>query len=163
MTTLIAYEVWKKENKMTKLTDNFSLAELTQSITAANRGIDNTPTAVVIMNLRALAQKVLQPAREHLGAPITVSSGYRSPKLNKVIGGAKHSQHKLGEAADIICENNGLVFNFIMNHLEFDQLIWEFGNEQQPQWIHVSFSRTQNRGEVLRAFKENSKTVYEPL
>jgi hypothetical protein len=146
---------------MNKLTENFTLQELTHSITAKNRGIDNTPNAVVIFKMRALAKNVLQPARDFLGAPITVSSGYRSPKLNKAIGGAKYSQHRLGEAADIVCENNKLVFDYIYDNLEFDQLIWEFGDDLQPDWIHVSFTNDGNRGEVLRALKKGRKTVYQ--
>jgi len=146
---------------MTKLTDNFSLKELTHSITAMNRNIDNTPDAMAIACLRTLAVRVLQPAREYLGEPITVSSGYRSPKLNKAIGGARYSQHRKGEAADIVCGNNKVVFDFILNNLDFDQLIWEFGNDEQPDWIHVSYTRGGNRREVLKALKRRGKTVYE--
>lgn len=145
---------------MTKLTDNFTLRELTRSITATNRGIDNTPTAMAIASLRALAVKILQPARNFLGFPITVTSGYRCPKLNKVLGGAKHSQHKYGEAADLDCDDNALLFNYILNNCDFDQLIWEFGNDEQPDWVHVSHALGENRGEVLKAIKRNGKTVY---
>jgi len=146
---------------MKMLTDNFSLEELTHSITALNKGIDNTPDAMATACLRMLAVKVLQPAREYLGQPISISSGYRSPKLNKIIGGAKYSQHVKGEAADIICADNAVIFDFIRNNLDFDQLIWEFGDENQPAWIHVSYSPGSNRREVLKALKKGRKTVYE--
>ena len=145
---------------MKKLSENFTLEELTNSIAAKNLGIDNTPPAIAIACLRSLAINVLQPARDFIEAPITVSSGYRSPQLNKVLGGAKKSQHITGEAADIVCFDNSLLFNFIRNQLEFDQLIWEFGTDEQPDWIHVSYSMSANRMEVLRAKKVGKKTVY---
>lgn len=145
---------------MKNLSENFTLEELTNSIAAKNLGIDNTPPAIAIACLRSLAINVLQPARDFIEAPITVSSGYRSPQLNKVLGGAKKSQHITGEAADIVCFDNSLLFNFIRNQLEFDQLIWEFGTDEQPDWIHVSYSMSANRMEVLRAKKVGKKTVY---
>lgn len=148
---------------MGQLTNNFSYEEMTRSVTARNRGIDNTPDATQIASLRMLCIKVLQPCREHLGEPIVVQSGFRSSKLNKRIGGAKNSQHTRGEAADISCQNNKAVFDFIHDNLPFDQLIWEFGNDDQPEWIHVSHALGENRGEVLRAFKKGNKTVYQHI
>lgn len=145
---------------MGQLTNNFSYEEMTRSITARNRGIENIPDAMQIASLRMLCIKVLQPCREYLDEPIVIQSGFRSKKLNKRIGGAKNSQHTRGEAADINCRNNKAVFDYIRDNLPFDQLIWEFGNDDQPEWIHVSHVLGENRGEVLRALKKGDKTVY---
>lgn len=148
---------------MKQLTDNFSLEELTRSVTAGNKGIDNNPEPVHVANLRALAKSVLQPARDHINAPVQVNSGYRSRKLNKAIGGSKKSQHCRGEAADISCHDNAVLFNFIRNETVFDQLIWEFGTDQEPAWVHVSHKLSDNRKEVLKAVKVKGKTVYRRL
>ncbi len=142
-----------------KLSKNFRLEELTASCTAANKGIDNVPGGEEIRNLRVLCEEVLQPARDKVGA-IFVSSGFRSAALNRLIGGSKNSQHCKGQAADVRCRDNAALFEFIREHLPFDQLIWEFGDDVQPQWVHVSFSRTKNRGQVLRAFRENGRVRY---
>lgn len=124
-------------------------------------GISNEPTMEHIANLRRIAQKVFQPARDFFGVPIRVSSGYRSPELNKAIGGSTRSQHSKGEALDLIIEGRNMeLFFYIKNHLEFDQLIWEFGTDTEPDWVHVSYSEGKNRGEVLVAEKINGKTSY---
>jgi hypothetical protein len=144
------------------LTNSFTLKEMTESITATRLGIDNTPSETVIKNLLLLCQKILQPLRDHMGDPIKVNSGYRSPALNKKIGGSsKTSQHCLGQAADMTCgERTAEIYEFIKNNLIFDQLIWEFGDDTMPIWIHVSYSSTKNRKECLRSYKLNGKTVY---
>lgn len=149
-----------------KLSNNLSLSEMTKSITAIRLGIDNTPTETHLNNMKALANNVFQPIRDYFGKPITISSGYRSEKLNKVIGGSLTSQHSKGEAMDI--DNDGTsisntdIFNFIKTNLIFDQLIWEFGDNKKPDWVHVSYkSNGVNRKEVLRAKKINGKTIYE--
>lgn len=144
-----------------KLTENFSLHELTFSPTAIKKGIYNTPTAEHIDNLRLLCEKVLQPLRDHMKCTVNVSSGYRSAALNSVIGGSKTSQHCFGQAADLqVEERNHEVFNFIKNKLEFDQLIWEFGTDAEPSWVHVSYTNKNNRKQVLKAIKVNGKTQY---
>lgn len=144
------------------LSKHFTLKEMTMSTTAMRLGIDNTPSAESIQSMSLLADRVLEPVREYIGEPIKISSGYRSPELNKKVGGSKTSQHCLGEAADIVCPNkNSEVFHFIKNNLEFDQLIWEFGDEQEPDWVHVSYRGNRMRGQVLVASKKNGKTVYE--
>jgi len=95
---------------------------------------------------------------------IRVSSGYRSPELNKKIGGSKTSQHCLGQAADISCgERTAELYYYIKNNLIFDQIIWEFGNDDNPDWVHVSYSTTKNRKQCLRAYKVNGKTVYQEI
>lgn len=145
------------------MTKNFPLHELTHSITAANMGIKNVPGPGELVKLERLAIYVLQPARDFLGFPIYVSSGYRCLMLNRAIGGARYSQHMLGEAADLKCANNKALFDYILNHLDFDQLIWEFGDDNNPDWVHVSFALGRNRKQVLRAIKKGKKTVYTPF
>lgn len=146
------------------LTKNFTLNEMYESTTAIRLGIDNTPSDIVIKNLLLLCKKVLQPLREHMDESIKVSSGYRNPELNKKIGGSKSSQHCLGQAADISCgERTAEIYEYIKNNLIFDQLIWEFGTDENPAWVHVSYSSTNNRKECLRAYKVNGKTVYQSI
>jgi hypothetical protein len=147
-----------------KLSANFSLIELTSSETASRKNIKNEPAQSVIDNLSTLALKVLQPLREAYGKPINITSGFRSVALNKAIGGSANSQHCLGQAADFTVpkEDYLRVFN-ILKKMEFDQLIWEFGDSVAPQWIHVSFAVHKNRRQVLRAKKGfMGRTVYEP-
>lgn len=145
------------------LSKNFTLAEMTFSPTAIKKGIDNTPNAQTIKNLQALCEKVLEPLRAHIGGPIKVSSGYRSDALNSLIGGAKSSQHKTGQAADVDLKDKcAEAFHWIMANLDYDQIIWEFGNDEQPDWIHVSYSTKGNRKNAMRAIKSNGKTKYVP-
>lgn len=108
-----------------------------------------------------LAEKVFEPLRAFRGGPIKVNSGYRSPEYNKKIGGAKNSQHMKGEALDLPLTAEE--FHFIKDNLEFDQLIWEFGSDKKPAWVHVSYSATNNRKQVLRATKVGGKTKYTPF
>lgn len=127
-----------------QLTTNFSLAELT----ATNTRVDNTPPQEVIHHLIALAEKVLQPARERYGKPITINSGYRSPAVNARVGGASSSQHLTGQAADITAgskEENRKLFA-ILETMDFDQLI----DEKGLTWIHVSYKTTGNRRQKLK-------------
>jgi len=148
-----------------KLSPNLSLAEVTKSATAIKRGIANAPTQEHLQNLKRVAVHVFQPIREHFGKPLAVSSGYRSAELNELIGGSKKSQHSKGEALDLDADvysglTNAAVFNYIKDHLTFDQLIWEFGTDEEPAWVHVSYKAEGNRGEVLVAYKDNNKTRY---
>jgi zinc D-Ala-D-Ala carboxypeptidase len=142
-----------------QLSANFTLAELTFSRTAHKRGIDNTPPAAAVAALRALAVNVLQPVRNHFGRPVVVTSGYRSPALNRAIGGSATSQHSLGEAADFTVSgvSNLEVARWIAANVEFDQLIYEFG---ETGWLHVSYRAGRLRKQVLRAVKQNGRTVY---
>lgn len=129
----------------------FTLNELTASATAKRKGIDNTPDATVRANLTALVANILDPLREAYGKPIVVSSGYRSPKLNKAVGGAAKSQHVTGQAVDIHTlsdtpADNKKLYDLILKlKLPFDQLI----NEYNFNWVHVSFS-PRNRRQVLK-------------
>ena len=119
----------------------------------------------VRLNIQYLVEKVLDPAREWFNAPIRINSGYRSVAVNDAVGGSATSQHLTGEAADISCNSNGALFRWIMRNCNFDQLIWEFGDKTNPEWIHVSCRRTGiNRGEVLMAARDgNGKTVYRKI
>jgi len=144
------------------LSKNFTLKEMTKSVTAKRLGIDNTPNEEQIEFMRELCGVVLQPLRDELG-PIIISSGLRVPALNKAIGGSSTSQHCAlrGAAADIdMDEKNTEVFNYIKDNLVFDQLIWEFGDDKCPDWVHVSYHYGHNRSQILKAVKKNGKTAY---
>ena len=141
-----------------KLTENFSLEELIRT----GHNTTNVPDIKQKEALKLLAEKVLQPAREMLGRPITVTSGFRSVTTNRLVGGAKTSQHLKGEAADLQCDNNQELFDLIKDYLEFDQLIYEHSGPTGPAWIHVSYSKKGNRGQILQAIKVGSRTTYLP-
>jgi hypothetical protein len=150
-----------------QLSTNLSLAEVTRSETAKRRGISNMPTPEHIENFKKLAVNIFQPIREHFGKPIIISSGYRSAELNKAIGGSLSSQHCSGEAIDIDMDGtditNAQVFNYIKENLNFDQMIWEFGTDANPDWVHVSFAANRSqRKQILVAKKVNGKTTYTP-
>jgi zinc D-Ala-D-Ala carboxypeptidase len=150
-----------------QLSKNLSLAEVMRSETAKRKGISNMPTPEHIENFKLLAEKIFQPIREHFGKPIHISSGYRSAALNKAIGGASSSQHCSGEAIDIDMDGtdvtNAQIFNYIKDNLEFDQLIWEFGTDSNPDWVHVSYeSKGKQRKQILKAVKKGAATSYVP-
>jgi len=143
------------------LTKNFSLIELTSSETAVRKGIDNTPSQEVVNNLKNLCENVMQPLRDWYGKPINITSGYRSPKLNKAIGGSTTSDHCLGCAIDFTLpkEDYKEVFEWIRKNCEYDQII----NEFNFQWIHVSFRSSGNRKQSLAAYKNAiGQTKYKP-
>ena len=150
-----------------KLSEHLELSEVIRSESAKRRGISNMPTEEHIKNLKLIAEKVFEPIRANFRQPIRISSGYRSQTLNAAIGGATRSQHSTGEALDIDMDGTALsnkeIFNFIKEKLSFDQLIWEFGTDNNPDWVHVSFNANGNqRKQVLKAIKENGKTKYIP-
>lgn len=145
-----------------KLSKNLSLAEAVRSATAQRHGIANTPTVEHSINLKRIAENIFQPVRNYLGSPLFVSSGYRSKELNDLINGSPRSQHCDGNALDLDNgDENYAIFNYIKNHLSFDQLIWEFGTDQNPSWVHVSYVGADNRNQTLKAYKLNGKTKYE--
>nr|DAZ09946.1 MAG TPA: peptidase [Caudoviricetes sp.] len=131
----------------------FTIEELTRSATATTRGIDNTPTPEIKANLERLVEKVLDPLREKYGKPITVNSGYRCPELNKAVGGSKTSDHMNGFSVDITAsckKENAILFQIIKDNFDFDQLIWEKGNSEYPDWVHVSYNPNRLRKQVLK-------------
>ena len=152
-----------------KLSNNLSLSEVIKSNTAIKHGIDNNPTEEHLENLKAIAQDVFQPVREHFGKPIYVSSGYRSKALNKRIGGSSISQHSKGQALDLDAHvfgglTNAELFAYIAEWIVFDQLIWEFGDGTEPDWVHVSYKKEgKNRGQKLAAYRKKGKTYYKEL
>jgi zinc D-Ala-D-Ala carboxypeptidase len=136
-----------------KLSQHFTLEEMTKSQTGSRKGIENTPGEKEIENLKLLCENILEKVRVHFGRQVTVNSGYRGPKLNKAIGGAKNSQHMTGQAADIEIAgmSNKILFCWIRDNLDFDQLILEFHKEGVPDsgWVHVSWNSQGNRKQVL--------------
>ena len=153
-----------------QLSKYFTLAELTPSGTAKRLGIKNDPTPAHLECLKGLSVNVLDKVREHFGKPIWVSSGYRSKALNDVTpGSSATSQHCTGEAADLDQDGRGtgvtnkMVFDYIKDNLVFDQLIYEYGTDANPDWIHVSWeSKGKQRKQVLRCIRVNGKPVYTP-
>lgn len=150
-----------------KLSQHLDLSEVTRSESAKRRGISNMPTQQHIANLKLLAENIFEPIRNHFKCPIIVSSGYRSKELNAAIGGSLTSQHCQGEAIDIDMDGtsngvtNKMVFDYIKDNLNFDQLIYEFGDKNNPDWVHVSYeSSGKQRKQVLRAIRSAGKTVY---
>lgn len=149
---------------MTTLSKWLTLNAATKSATAIKKGIKNLPSPRAKRALINIGTKVYDPLCERFGL-VFVSSGFRSPPLNRLIGGSSNSQHPLGEALDLDADGSGInnadIFHFILENLPFDQLIWEFGDDRQPAWVHVSLKLNGlNRKQVLRAIKENGKTKY---
>ena len=141
------------------LSTHLTLEECTVSDTAKRLGISNQPTEKHLESMKLLANNIFEPIRMHFGKPIFVSSGYRSEALNKAIpGSSSTSQHCKGEALDLDQDGKGTgvsnvdVFNFIKANLNFDQLIWEYGDDKNPDWVHVSYSPSgSQRKQILRA------------
>ena len=151
---------------MERISKHISYKEAIKSNTALRLNIDNTPDEWATENLKKVAEHIFQPMREHFGRPIFVSSGYRSPELNVAIGGSKRSQHVEGRALDLDGDvfghvSNSSIFNYIRENLQFDQLIWEFGDEDNPDWVHVSFVYDGvNRKRCLKALRDDRGQVY---
>lgn len=152
-----------------QLSKHLALAEVIRSETAKRKGINNMPTQEHIKNFQLLAEKIFEPIRERFGVPIHISSAYRSVELNRAVNGILSSQHCQGEAIDVDMDGsingvtNKMVFDYIKDNLNFDQLIYEFGNEINPDWVHVSYESTgKQRKQVLRAIKSNGQTKYIP-
>ena len=150
-----------------KLSENFSLIELTKSQTAERKGIDNTPSTEHQENLKSLCTSILQPVRDHFSRVVSVSSGYRSKELCLAIGSKTTSQHAKGQAADfeIYGLSNKELADWVNENLDYDQLILEYWKESDPNsgWVHCSYSEENNRKQYLKAYKENGKTKYEQI
>ena len=154
-----------------KLSKNLTLNECLRSGVAERLGIDNVPDDEwVVENLRQIAERVFQPCRDHFGSPLYVSSGYRSPELNRAVGGSKRSQHVQGRALDLDADvfggfSNAELFHYIKDNLEFDQMVWEFGDGDNPSWVHVSYVHDgPNRKRCLEAYRDtDGKTAYKVI
>lgn len=147
------------------ISKHISYKEGVYSRTAMRLGIENKPSKEQMNNMRLIAEEVFEPLRNWVGGPIKINSFFRSPKLNTAIGGSTRSQHCHGQAIDIDDTfgraTNAEMYDFIKKHLDFDQMIWEFGNSDNPDWVHISYvSKDKNRNRCLQAYKENGKTKY---
>ena len=150
------------------ISEHISYREGVYSITATRLGINNTPEDDQLHFMEIIAEKVFEPLRDWVGGPIKINSFYRSPELNTAIGGSKTSQHCKGQARDIDDTlgraTNAEMFHWIKENLNFDQMIWEFGDDDNPDWIHISYvSEEKNRNRCLKAYKENKKTKYKVI
>ena len=147
------------------ISEHISYKEGVYSTTAMRRGIDNTPNDEQLNNMETIAEKIFEPLREWVGGAIKINSFFRSVKLNKAIGGSSKSQHCHGQAIDIddtykVVANSDM-YNYIKNNLDFDQLIWEFGDDDNPNWVHVSYvSKEDNRNRCLKAYREQGRSKY---
>jgi hypothetical protein len=153
---------------MENISKHISYKEATRSNTALRRGIDNIPDVEELENMKLIAEKVFEPLRKWVGGPIKINSFYRSPELNVAIGGSKKSQHCHGQAIDIDDtyghRSNASMFKHIRYNMDYDQIIWEFGDDKNPAWVHVSYvSEEKNRHRCLQAYKENGKTKYKVI
>ena len=148
-----------------KVTEHVSYKEVVKSNTATRRGIENIPSGEQMENIKLLCENVFEPLREHVGGPIAINSLFRSVDLNRAIGGSSSSQHCAvnGAAMDIDdtygIMSNADMFEFIKK-LDFDQLIWEYGDDENPDWVHISYKKNGNRKQILKCSKVKGKTVY---
>ena len=147
------------------ISKHISYKEGVYSRTATRLGINNDPEDMEVYRMSLIAEEVFEPLRAWVGGPIKINSFFRSPELNKAIGGSTKSQHCQGQAIDLDDTfgraTNAEMYEFIKEHLDFDQMIWEFGDDDNPDWVHVSYvSKDKNRNRCLKAYKENNKTNY---
>lgn len=151
------------------ISEHLDYLEATKSATAKRLGVDNRPSESDLQNMRRIAESIFEPLRANVAkGPLAVTSFFRSKRVNAAVGGAYSSQHTCGQAMDIDADVHGgctnrQVFDYIREHLAFDQLIWESGDDSSPAWVHVSLKESGNRGEVLRSVKVNGKMCYRPL
>tara|TARA_X000001382_G_scaffold78848_1_gene55342 strand:- start:278 stop:733 length:456 start_codon:yes stop_codon:yes gene_type:complete len=150
------------------ISKHISYKEGVYSNTATRRGIENTPNDEQLKNMKLVAEKVFEPLRKWVSGPIKINSFFRCPDLNKAIGGSSKSQHCKGQAMDIDDTfgrvSNADMYMWIKNHLDFDQMIWEFGDDNNPDWVHISYvSEKENRNRCLKAYREDGKTKYKVI
>jgi hypothetical protein len=153
---------------MNRISKHITYKEATRSVTALRLGIENKPSEYELQNMELIAEKVFEPLREAVNGPIKINSFYRSEELNKSIGGSSRSQHCQGRAIDIDdfygYVSNSYMYYYIKDNLDFDQLIWEFGTDTNPDWVHVSYvDNDSNRKRCLLAYKEGGKTKYKDI
>lgn len=151
---------------MEKISKHISYKEGTHSNTAMRRGLDNIPNASQLKCMKDIAEGLFEPLREWVGGPIKITSMFRGEPVNTAIGGSKYSQHMKGQALDLDDtfghKTNAEMYHYIKDNLDFDQLIWEFGDDKNPNWIHVSYvTHRENRKKLTVAFKKNGRTAYE--
>ena len=150
------------------VSEHISYKEGVYSRTATRLGIDNKPNEKQLQNMVTVAEEIFEPLRTWVGGPIKINSFFRSPELNKAIGGSSKSQHCHGQAIDLDDTfgraTNAEMYEFIKQNLDFDQMIWEFGDNKNPDWVHISYvSPQQNRKRCLKAYKEEGKTCYKTI
>jgi hypothetical protein len=153
---------------MIRISKHISYKEATRSATALRLGIENIPNEYQLQNMEMVAKKVFEPLREAVDAPIKINSFFRCEELNKAIGGSSKSQHCQGRAIDIDDiyghVSNAFMYYYIKDNLDFDQLIWEFGTDDSPDWVHVSYvDEDSNRKRCLKAYREDGKTKYKDI
>ena len=153
---------------MSKISKHITYKEATRSVTALRLGIDNVPNDYELQNMELIAEKVFEPLRKAVNSPIKINSFFRCEELNKAIGGSSRSQHCQGRAIDIDdvygYVSNSYMYYYIKDNLDFDQLIWEFGTDTEPDWVHVSYvDSDSNRKRCLLAYKEEGKTKYKDI
>ena len=147
------------------ISEHISEKEATKSITAIRLGIANSPNGTALANMKVLAEKIFEPLRKFVGGPIKINSMFRSEALNKALGGSNRSQHCQGNAMDLDDiyghKTNKEMFEFVKDNLDFDQMIYEFGNEENPDWLHISYvDKEKNRNKILKAVRDKGKTIY---
>ena len=150
---------------MENISKHISYKEATRSLTAIRLGLENKPNEYELSNMIGVAENIFEPLREWVNDPIKVNSFFRSIELNKAIGGSSRSQHCQGRAIDIDDTyghaTNAEMFHWVKENLNFDQMIWEFGTDENPDWVHISWvSEDQNRNRCLRAERIDGKTTY---
>jgi len=150
-----------------KLSNNFTLHELTYSDMAIRKGMNNEPNEEQINNLKLVCENILEPVRANFNSPVIISSGYRSVAVCEAVGSSAKSQHTKGQAADfeIVGIANKDVADWIVNNLDYDQCILEFWKESEPNsgWVHCSYNVSGNRKQYLKAQKIDGKIVYSPM
>jgi hypothetical protein len=149
-----------------RISKHISYVEATHSQTAIKYRKENIPNEEQLTSMRLIAEKVFEPIRAHFKAPIAITSFFRSKQVNTLVGGSLNSQHTKGEAMDINAAvlggvTNTEIFFFIKNNLLFDQLIWEFGDDKNPDWVHVSYKNIGNRRQILKSKQNGHNTKYE--
>ena len=150
---------------MEKISKHISYKEGVYSTTALRRNIANNPNEEQLNNMKLIAEKIFEPLRTWVGGPIKINSFFRGADLNKAIGGSTRSQHCKGQAIDIDdtfgYKTNAEMYHYIKDNLDFDQMIWEFGDDNNPNWVHISYvSHRPNRKKLTIAYKENGRTKY---
>lgn len=153
---------------MENVSEHITYSEAIYSPTSVEKSIDNTPTAEQLESMKYVATNIFERVRKNFGKPIRINSFFRNSALNRAVGGALTSQHCKGEAIDVTGVPYGVknseIFHYIKDNLDFDQLIWEFGDSKEPSWVHFSLSMKGNKRQVIKAIKEaNGKTTYKPF